>query len=426
MIGNETANGSGDGVASREDLDGVRGKLFRADVDRRQFELLKETVFDPKTDEGRSRHTVYWTAQTQFVRVDQQNSFAGIEGEKLVHISKLRGDNIELAAKCEPFVCLQVTVLAPGEDVSVWPAGERAVAGPFTADSDSDKHRAGTIMLQGKTVPMRLRGPRAQVDVRSIVNEDQLRDGFWETRIFGQRDQAGRFVASRIDLYPRVDPRTADDPNLPRVLVIGDSISMNYHEAAKEALKGIANYHRIDGNGGPSDRGVACTELWLGDYQQPGLHWDLIQFNHGLHDLKQLYDRETETYGKYQVPIEQYQANLEKEIAIMRKTGATLMWCTTTPIPSSSTGVWGNVWMGRKEGADTIFNKAAMQVMARHPDILINDLNAAIRGSDGFEKWWEGSDVHFWGRPQQQIVGQAVADAIKKALKHREKTQAED
>jgi hypothetical protein len=35
-------------AAELEDLDGVRGKVFRADVGRpKQFELLKETVFDP-------------------------------------------------------------------------------------------------------------------------------------------------------------------------------------------------------------------------------------------------------------------------------------------------------------------------------------------------------------------------------------------
>ena len=35
-------------------------------------------------------------------------------------------------------------------------------------------------------------------------------------------------------------------PELPRVLVIGDSISMNYHEAAKSALQGVADYQGIN------------------------------------------------------------------------------------------------------------------------------------------------------------------------------------
>jgi hypothetical protein len=70
------------------------------------------------------------------------------------------------------------------------------------------------------------------------------------------------------------------------MLVIGDSISMNYHEAAKAALRGVANYHRNEGNCFSTVQGVRNMELWLGNYQKKGLHWDVIQFNHGLHDLK--------------------------------------------------------------------------------------------------------------------------------------------
>ena len=68
---------------------------------------------------------------------------------------------------------------------------------------------------------------------------------------------------------------------------------MNYHDAAKSALKGTANYYRVEGNGGPSDRGVESLDLWLGNYTQKGFHWDVIQFNHGLHDLKQEYNPES-------------------------------------------------------------------------------------------------------------------------------------
>jgi hypothetical protein len=183
----------------------------------------------------------------------------------------------------------------------------------------------------------------------------------------------------------------------------------------------VANYYRVEGNAGPSDRGVVAMELWLGDYTQPGLHWDVIQFNHGLHDLKQFYDEQTETYGRHQITIEQYKANLEREIVIMKRTGATLMWCSTTPVPNSSIGYWKQGTMGRQKDEDLVFNKAAMEVLANHPDILINDLNQSIRANKSgvFDKWWEGKDVHFWGRPQQEVVGKAVAEAIKKALQQR-------
>lgn len=400
-----------------EDLNGTEGMIFRADLENQTFELLKETVIDPKTDEGRSRHTIYWNDDTMFVRVDRQNSFEALEGRLIADFPQLGGDALDAAMQGEDFVTLNATIFRNQADAQAWGRQTQGVLWVFEPDPNADKFRQGSIMInRDQSVQVRLRGPRAKVDIRTVSDATLLQDGFWATTIFGERDEHGRFVASRIDLDPKVDPRTTDDPNLPRVLVIGDSISMNYHDAAKKALHGIANYHRIEGNGGPSNRGVTCVELWLGDYNQPGLQWDVIQFNHGLHDLKQLYDPETQTYGDYQLDLESYKANLDKIIAMLKQTGATLMWCSTTPVPSSSVGVWGGITMGRQHGVDLIFNEAAMQVLANHPDILVNDLNSAIREADGFETWWQGKDVHFWHETEQQIVGRAVAEEIKRAL----------
>jgi len=204
---------------------------------------------------------------------------------------------------------------------------------------------------------------------------------------------------------------TPDDPKLPRVLVVGDSISMNYHDAAKSALKGMANYHRNEGNALSTAHGVGNLELWLGDYQKKGLHWDVIQFNHGLHDLKQSYDAATNTFGDYSVPLEEYKKNLEKEIAILRKTGAKLIWCSTTPVPNDNKGPYA-----RRKGAAAEFNMAALDVMKKHPDILITDLHETVDGSPVFDNWRKGIDVHFYKKEEQKLLGEAVARTIRKAL----------
>ncbi len=220
----------------------------------------------------------------------------------------------------------------------------------------------------------------------------------------GCADRNASVIASVTDL------RTVDDPKLPRVLVVGDSISMNYHNAAKAALEGTANYYRIEGNGGPSDRGVSNMELWLGDYTQKGMQWDVIQFNHGLHDLKQPYDKTSGTWGKHQVGIEDYKKNLEKEIQILKRTGATLIWCSTTPVPNSSHGRYA-----RRKGEGLVFNKAAMEVISKYPEIQINDLHKVVCESEVFDNWRKGSNVHFKGE-EQTVLGKAVADAATKAL----------
>src|SRR5258708_28446482 len=72
---------------------------------------------------------------------------------------------------------------------------------------------------------------------------------------------------------------------LPRVLLIGDSISMGYTVPVRELLKGKANVHRIPTNGGPTTNGITNLKAWLGDSK-----WDVIHFNWGLHDVKFIRD----------------------------------------------------------------------------------------------------------------------------------------
>jgi len=72
-----------------------------------------------------------------------------------------------------------------------------------------------------------------------------------------------------------------DVPGLPRVLLIGDSISIGYTVPVRDLLKGKANVHRIPVNGGPTLNGLKHLDAWLGTSR-----WDVIHFNWGLHDLK--------------------------------------------------------------------------------------------------------------------------------------------
>lgn len=395
------------------DLDGLHGKVFRVDPSGRHFQLLTNTAFDPHTKEGRSRHTVHWNDQTRFVMVDQQHNLKGVDGEVLAHIRKLRDADAEAAAAGRQFEVKYLTILADNEDGTGLKRDANNLLALLKPDATDDRFRRASVKIDENPVDLRVGfGNRAEVAIRSTASVNEFSRGFWEATLHGSREEDGRFVVDSMEIFPRVDPRNVDDPDLPRILVVGDSISMNYHNAAKKALQGKANYYRIDGNGGDTERGVMCIDLWLGDYTQSGLHWDVIQFNHGLHDLKQEYDEASGEYGTYQVPVAAYKANLEKEIQIMKKTGATLVWCSTTPVPKDYFGQWANGTFGRRSDAVDRYNQAAREVLAKHPEIKILDLNRFVSGSEAFDQWRKQKDVHFWGGDLQKLVGQAVADRL--------------
>ncbi|MHC4285022.1 MAG: alpha/beta hydrolase fold domain-containing protein [Planctomycetota bacterium] len=81
----------------------------------------------------------------------------------------------------------------------------------------------------------------------------------------------------------RVNPVFAtikDNPNMPRVLLIGDSISIGYTLPVRKLLADKANVHRVPTNARHTGIGLENIHKWLGDGK-----WDVIHFNWGLHDL---------------------------------------------------------------------------------------------------------------------------------------------
>jgi len=209
---------------------------------------------------------------------------------------------------------------------------------------------------------------------------------------------------------PAMQPVT-DDPQLPRVLLIGDSISIGYTVPVREMLKGKANVHRPLTNCGPTTRGVAGLDAWLGDKK-----WDVIHFNFGLHDLKYigpkgqgLADPRLAT-SRVQVPIDDYEKNLRKIVARLKKTGAVLIWRTTTPVPKGSNG--------RILGDAARYNAVAAKIMKEN-DIAVDDQYAFCMPR--LDKIQLKANVHFTAAGSKLLAAEAVK-AINTALKQSQKS----
>jgi hypothetical protein len=57
-----------------------------------------------------------------------------------------------------------------------------------------------------------------------------------------------------------------------------------------------------------------------------------------------------------------------------------------------------------------------MEVMAKHPEIQINDLHATVTNSAVFDNWRKTIDVHFYKEEECKALGKAVADAVRASL----------
>lgn len=109
--------------------------------------------------------------------------------------------------------------------------------------------------------------------------------------------------------------------------------------------------------------------------------WDVIHFNFGVWDA--IYRESTSKYfsGHNTTSVKDFEKNLRTLVGKMKKTGATLVWASVTP-------VWEGE-PGKRNADEDAFNRAAAKVMKEN-GVIINDLNAEVlRQGAG-----QGKNVH--------------------------------
>ena len=219
-------------------------------------------------------------------------------------------------------------------------------------------------------------------------------------------------LASKSELYTGAEFKKAfsqpkDNPDLPNVLLIGDSISIGYTIAVRKELAGKVDVFRIPTNGRYASYGAQNIDKWIGKRK-----WDVIHFNWGLWDLCYRNPKSKEQghrdkiNGTLTATPEQYKASMEAIVSRLKKTGAKLIWCETTPVPEHEAG--------RKMGDAIKYNKVANEIMKAN-NIQINALHAhALKKQSEIQK--KKGDVHFTNEGSAYLA-EKVADEILKALK---------
>ena len=195
--------------------------------------------------------------------------------------------------------------------------------------------------------------PKAYAAYQQLVAALPPDEQAWENDL---EDQLGGFyfplhVNERLDKKETAWSFVKDDPALPRVLLIGDSISRSYTVDVRHTLAGKANVHRAPANCGPTDTGLKNMPVWLGSGK-----WDVIVFNFAIHDRS----KKPELYAE----------NLEKVIALLEKTGAKLVWARTTPFQNK----------GSKNADDSPALNAVSDAVMKQHNFPTADLHTAVIG----------------------------------------------
>lgn len=116
----------------------------------------------------------------------------------------------------------------------------------------------------------------------------------------------------------------------------------------------------------------------------------MIHFNHGLHDLKYVDESGKNTRsredGHIQIGLEEYERNMEAIVKRLKRTGAKLIFATTTPFPDEPSGPLREAVQVER------YNRVALRIMEEH-GVAVNDLHGFALPR--LEEIQQPNNVHF-------------------------------
>ena len=164
-----------------------------------------------------------------------------------------------------------------------------------------------------------------------------------------------------------------------KICLLGDSIRMGYDDYVKEELKECEVYYDPEDNG----RFTAYTIWMFNQLNSKYGPFDVVHFNNGYWDM----NREGPN-GEPQTPVDEYVSNFKRLIEIIRSTGATPIFATTTPIFDTpkkdgefEATNYKNEWV-------LTYNKAAIKLM-KEENVIVNDLYSLMEKEPRYSKCYD-------------------------------------
>lgn len=187
---------------------------------------------------------------------------------------------------------------------------------------------------------------------------------------------------------------------LMKILLIGDSIRMFYQSEVVSQLGGDYEIFAPKENCRYSLYVLNSLRFWLNSYPSP----DIIHFNAGLWDTAILY-REDGCF----IDLENYVKYMKSVLRELKKTGAKIIFATTTPVSDEKEALSGPNPPAHKNQDIINYNNAVLEAF-KDEDIIVNDLFSVIYSKK--EKYLSEDMIH----PNEEgvkLLGATVANCIK-------------
>jgi len=183
-----------------------------------------------------------------------------------------------------------------------------------------------------------------------------------------------------------------NNSGLPRVLLIGNSITRQYFKEVERQLKGKAFVGRLSTSKSLGDPGLLQEIELVAGYH----HFDVVHFNNGMHG----WDYSEEEYARAFPGL----------LRLIRKcaSGAKLIWASTTPIRT------GQDMKGFAERNSRVIERNRLVAeMLKNEDVLINDLYSVVESDPVF---YQGGDGVHPAPAGVKALATQVSSKIRQAL----------
>ena len=152
------------------------------------------------------------------------------------------------------------------------------------------------------------------------------------------------------------------------VLLLGDSIRQHYKAAVAEKLGSEYSVYGPEENCRFAAYTLNSLRNWLPSYPNP----DIIHWNCGLWDTAIIYQED----GCF-TPISEYVRNMLRILRELKKTGAVIIFATTTPCRDEKALFPGPEPTANRNEDIEAYNRAVLDAF-RDEKLIINDLYSAI------------------------------------------------
>ncbi|MEL7587466.1 MAG: SGNH/GDSL hydrolase family protein [Prolixibacteraceae bacterium] len=179
---------------------------------------------------------------------------------------------------------------------------------------------------------------------------------------------------------------------LPRVLLIGNSITRQYFKEVEQQLKGKAFVGRLSTSKSLGDPGLLKEiELVMGYH-----HFDVIHFNNGMHG--------------WDYPEKEYARAFPGLLRVIRKCApdAKLIWASTTPVRMRE-----NMKNFAERNSRVIERNRLVAEMLKNEDVAINDLYSVVEADPVF---YQGGDGVHPAPAGVKALAKQVSGKIREAL----------